>query len=235
MRWLFISAVMLSAWLADGQSAMSSPTISGVSIPAELRTDVRADRVRRGDTVELRSVEPVLLGNGIVMPANAKLSGRIVGAAPLQGDKPSWLVLLIEKAEWKGQSVALHAFISRQIKVGETTANSSQNSDAASSNTPLRRTIRMNGRVSVENGADMSTTPMPQDAGSTQPATQPRPLLAKDVRIVTDSDGIVYLFSARENVHLPTGVLLVVQNQSSTKAAPSATAEAQKKFTAGNK
>lgn len=232
MRWLLISAVISSACLVDGQSAANSPAaLTGVSIPAELRTDVRADRVRRGDAVELRSVEPVLLGNGIVMPANAKLSGRIVGAAPLQGDKPSWLVLLVEKAEWKGQSVALHAFISRQIKVSESNTNSLQSSDATSSNTPLRRTIRMNGRVSVENGADMSTTPMPQDAGSTQPATQTRPLLAKDIRIVTDSDGIVYLFSSHEDVHLPSGVLLVLQNQSSTKA--SSAADAQRKLTTG--
>jgi hypothetical protein len=53
------------------------------------------------------------------MPANTKFTGRVVGAAPLEDGKPSWLVLLVEPGEWKNQSVPLHAFIAAQITVSQ--------------------------------------------------------------------------------------------------------------------
>ena len=111
-----IPVLMVAAALAQAQrDSLSGQFVGGVSIPAELTTTVRADVSHRGDPVEFRTLEAVLIANGLVMPANSKLRGRVVGAAPRQGDKPSWLVLLVERAEWKKQSVPLHAFISAQI------------------------------------------------------------------------------------------------------------------------
>jgi hypothetical protein len=224
MRCLLIPVVLLSASMAPGQSSAGTPVTAGaVAIPAELKTSIRADKVHRGDSVELRSVEPVLLGNGVVMPANAKISGRIVGAAPIQKGKPSWLVLLIEQAEWKQGSARLHAFISRQIKIDTVAQGGAQGADGSASPTSARRAGRISARVAVENGVDNTAIPLPHDSGATaQPTGFGRPVLPKEIRLVTDSDGIVYLFSEASNVHLPSGVLLVLQNQAAQPPASSA-------------
>jgi hypothetical protein len=217
-----IGLVLLAAGFAQGQqSADRSRAYSGVSIPAELKTAIHADKVRRGDSVEFRSLEAVLLSNGVVMPANSKLTGRIVGAAPLLDNKPSWLVLLVERGEWKHQTVPLHAFISAQMRIEHTGAKSNQAADMPST-ISSRRAARMSGRVSVENGADTAVIPPPQDSKAEAPSpTVDAPALPKDLRIVRDSDGIVYLFSAESNVNLPSGALLVLLNQDpAQKASP---------------
>ncbi len=184
-----------------------------LSIPAELKTTVKAETAHRGDPVEFRTLEAELIANGVVMPANAKLMGRIVGAAPQQGDKPSWLVLLVERAEWKEASIPLHAFIARQIAISVNPLNS-QNTDAMT-NANSRRVGRESARAAVHDGLDnSSSTRMPQDAKDLSPPTagaKTPPI--KDLRIVRDKDGIAYLFSANSNVKLPSGTLFVLQNQ----------------------
>ena len=221
-----IGLVLLASGFAQGQHADKSRASSGVSIPAELKTTIHADKVRRGDPVEFRSLEAVLLGNGVVMPANSKLTGRIVGAAPLHDNKPSWLVLLVERGQWKQQTIPLHAFISAQMRIEQTGAKSNQAADMPSTISP-RRAGRMGGRVSLESGVDTSVIPPPQDSKSEAPSqTVAAPTLPKDLRIVRDSDGIVYLFSAESNVNLPSGALLVLQNQDPTQK-PAGTAPAQ--------
>jgi len=234
MRCLLIPLVLLSASMAPGQSAAGTPASAGaVAIPAELKTSLHADKVHRGDPVELRSMEPVLLGNGVVMPVNAKISGRIVGAAPLQNGKPSWLVLLIEKAEWKQGSVRLHAFISRQIRVDTVTPGAAQGAEGSTPPTSVRRAGRISARAAVGNGVENTATPLPHDSGAAaQPTGFGKPVLSKEIRIVTDSDGIVYLFSSTSNVHLPSGVLLVLQNQAAQPQASPLTAGSPQQFVA---
>ena len=155
-----------------------------------------------------------MVANGIVMPANAKLVGRIVGAAPQQGDKPSWLVLLVERSEWKQASIPLHAFIARQIEILSVNQLNSQNTDAMN-NTNSRRPGRESARAAMHDGLDnSSSTRMPQDAKEvSQQGTGTRTPPIKDLRIVRDKDRIAYLFSANSNVKLPSGTLFVLQNQ----------------------
>ena len=208
-----ISAVLAQA---QTQTEMHGPPIVGVgevSIAAELKTTVKAENAHRGDPVEFRTLEPQLIANGVVMPANAKLMGRIVGAAPQQGDKPSWLVLLVERAEWKQVSIPLHAFITRQIAISSVNQLNSQNTDGM--NTNSRRAGRESARAQMHDGIDNSTsTRMPQDAKEVSPqGTGTRTPPIKDLRIVRDKDGIAYLFSANSNVKLPSGTLFVLQNQ----------------------
>jgi hypothetical protein len=208
-----ISAVLAQA---QTQTEMHGPAIGSVgevSIAAELKTTVKAENAHRGDPVEFRTLEPQLIANGVVMPANAKLMGRIVGAAPQQGDKPSWLVLLVERAEWKQASIPLHAFITRQIAISSVNQLNSQNTDGM--NTNSRRAGRESARAEMHDGIDNSTsTRMPQDAKEVSPqGTGTRTPPIKDLRIVRDKDGIAYLFSANSNVKLPSGTLFVLQNQ----------------------
>lgn len=208
--------LLISTAFAQAPKEMpGTPAVGEVSIPAELRTTVKAENAHRGDPVEFRTLEPQLIGNGVVMPANAKLTGRIVGAAPQQGDKPSWLVLLVERAEWKQQSIPLHAFIARQIAISSVNPQDSQNLDSMTGTTNARRAGRDSARAQVHDGIDNSqSTKMPQDAKTNsqrESGTKSAPI--KDLRIVRDKDGIAYLFSAKTNVKLPSGALFVLQNQ----------------------
>jgi hypothetical protein len=215
-----IPILLLAAGFAQDQQTINSiRPVGGVSIPAELTSTIRAERVHRGDPVEFRSLQAVLISSGVVMPANAKLTGRIVGAAPRHGDKPSWLVLLVERGEWKNQSVPLHAFIAAQISVSQVPLQAQQTDGSSPSPSP-RRTGRESARVAAENGVDMSTgTRLPQDSGS-GPSIAPiekTPAL-KDLRIVRDENGITYLFSQHDNVKLPSGTLFRLQDESSPQS-----------------
>lgn len=211
-----ITVLMVAAALAQAQpDSLSGQLVGGLSIPAELTTTVRADISHRGDPVEFRTLEAVLIANGLVMPANAKLKGRVVGAAPRRGDKPSWLVLLVERAEWKKQSVPLHAFIAAQITISSSLNRTDQAVDGTTVTLSPRRAARESGRVAAANGIDISSaTRLPQDASdASQPDLAAKPVPLKDLRIVRDKDGIAYLFSSQSDVKLPSGSLFVLQNQ----------------------
>ncbi len=223
-----IPVLLMAALLVQAQSRGPSARAGGeLSIPAELLSTVHADKVHRGDAVEFRTLEAVLITNGVVIPANAKLLGRIVGAAALQGGKPSWLVLLVERAEWKKQSIPLHAFIARQIAITSAPQDNPESVDSTTPSTVRRRPYRENIRSAVDSGADISpATKLPQDSKtSSRPDSSPNNLLVKDLRIVRDKDGIAYLFSSKSNVTLPSGALFVLQNQASAGPVDSVTGE----------
>lgn len=214
-----IPILMVAAALAQAQrDSVRQQPVGGVSIPAELTTTIRAENAQRGDSVEFRTLEAVLIKDGLVMPAHAKLMGRVVGAASRHGDKPSWLVLLVERAEWKNQRIPLHAFISAQVVISrvDNQALNSPNGMTNSTNPPNpRRVGHESGRVAALNGVDvLSSAKLPQDASTTSPpifAANSVPL--KDLRIVHDKDGIVYLFSNQSNVKLPNGTMFMLQNE----------------------
>lgn len=213
MRRGCIPLLLMAAVFVQAQS--DSPVIkpaAGLSIPAELTKTVRADKAQRGDPVEFTSQEAVLIGQGLVMPPHSKLFGRIVGAAPRQGDKPSWLVLLVEKAEWKQHSVLLHAFISSQI-----TFVPAANPDSAGVTTARNvppRTSRARGRTAAQSETSPSSlAKVSQDAAVQSPGqVMVRVAILKDVRILRDKDGTSYLFSTKSNVKLPRGTLFMLQN-----------------------
>lgn len=215
-----ILLLLAAAFAQDQRTLTNTRPVGGISIPAELTSTIKAERAQRGDPVEFRSLQAVLISTGLVMPANAKLTGRVVGAAPRQGDKPSWLVVLVERGEWKNQSVPLHAFIAAQISLTQQSFQSQQTLDSGSTNT--RRASRESGRVAAQNGVDISTaTRLPQDSAAAlppAPTIQSAPI--KDLRIVRDEKGITYLFSEHANVKLPSGALFRLQDES--QATPAA-------------
>ena len=204
------------SWAQSSPEPARSKPAGGISIPAELTTTVRAESARRGDPIVFKSLEAVLLSNGLVMPADAKLLGRIVGASPLQGDKPSWVVLLVERAEWKQQSVPLHAFISAQIDISRATHHDSSSGPNMQNETNVRRLGRESGRVALENGVDISSsTRLPQDSsGAAEPTSIRRSQPIKDLRVVRDKNGIAYLFCPTANLKLPSGSLFVLRDES---------------------
>jgi hypothetical protein len=198
---------------AQSDSPVTKPA-ADLSIPAELTKTVRADKAHRGDPVEFTTLEAVLIGQKVVMPAQTKLLGRIVGAAPRQGNKPSWLVLLVEKAEWKQHSVPLHAFISSQITL---LPPPNPNTVPADAPPAIGNRRRISGRTGGETSAVPSLERFPQDeTAGLQEQVVARPATLKDVRIVRDNDGTSYLVSTKSNVKLPSGTLFMLQNRPTT-------------------
>ncbi len=215
---------MAALLMQSPQGSLATAPAGELSIPVELTKTVRADKAHRGDPVEFRTVEAVLVSPQLVMPPQTKLFGRVVGAASRQGDKPSWLVLLVERAEWKQHTVPLHAFISSQITLvpASSQASTSGNSTDATAVNP-RRAGRMSGRVAAQSDADLSSlTRPPQDATEQPQDVLPaRPGILKDVRIIRDKDGTSYLFSAKTDVNLPSGTLFMLQNHTPPVPDPS--------------
>ncbi len=221
-----LSLVMATALLVQAQQMPLVTTPAGeLSIPVELTKTVRADKAHRGDPVEFTSVEAVLVAPKLVMPPHSKLFGRVVGAAPRQGDKPSWIVLLVERAEWKQNSVPLHAFITSQITlVQDTSPNAAATADGNTNNN-LRTRGRMSGRVAAQGDTTLSTLSKPPTDATDQEEFRAKPVPLKDIRIIRDKDGMSYLFSSKSDVKLPEGTLFMLQNHPAV--APDQSAAAQ--------
>jgi hypothetical protein len=214
MRTLGVVLLILTASLAPAQQASAdSASLAKLSIPAQLCKTVRADKVRPGDTVKFKTLEPVLVGNGVVMPTNTLLVGRILNAKPRQEGKSSWLALVVERAEWKRHSMPLHAFVAAQINVSQATSQAAPlypNPRVTAASPPPRagRSTRVAPRDDLP-GIFKS----PQEATESNPEPTAKYPKVDNLGILRDKDGIVYLVSSKTNVKLPAGVLLILKNE----------------------
>src|SRR5271165_5785397 len=218
MQQLCIAALIFTALLAPAQQpASSNPASSGqLSIPAQLSKTVRADKVHAGDPVEFKTLEAVLVSQGLVMPANTSLHGRVLAASAKQDGKNSWLALVVERAEWKQHSLPLHAFVVAQINISAT--NNQHTADTGMPGiTPTnpRRASRASAGAAAHNDPSLSNIiKAPQDATETgQDELVPQHPALENVGILRDKDGTTYLLSSKANVKLPAGVLLMLKNE----------------------
>ncbi len=227
MQRLCIALLVLTALCAPAQQTVSSdPASSGkLSIPAQLSKTIRADKAHAGDPVELKTLEAVLVSNGLVMPANASLHGRVLDARPRQDGKNSWLVVVVDRAQWKEHSLPLHAFISAQIAISQQnnqTADagipnntqpsfprSRQSTRAAPITDPNLANLTVAGRVRSQHDA---TEAAPEPIRTSYPAL-------RGVGILRDKNGTTYLLSAKSNVKLPAGIMLMLRDEPVERAA----------------
>jgi hypothetical protein len=222
MRTCCLAVLLFQAVLASTQQApIPAGDLSGtLEIPVQLTKTLRADKAHAGDAVEFRTLEAVLVDKE-VMPADSRLYGRVLSAAPKRGDKPSWVAVLVERAEWKQHRLPLHAFISGQIAL-----SSKQDAATSTSGNPQPRvnSRRQNLRAALADDPELtSMIKPPQDAsGQAQDSVAPsHPPLTHDIRIFRREDGIIYLVSAVSNVKLPGGLLLMLSNRPSSAVSPS--------------
>lgn len=206
---------MTAALLAIAQQPAPPPADrSGtVEIPVQLSHDLRADKAHIGNVVEFRTLEAVLVSKEVV-PADARLYGRVISVEPKHGDKPSWLAVLVERADWKRHSLPLQAVITAQIVLSQQPSHVAPLSD---SSPHMRTPTRENTREALADGGPELTNVIkpPLDAGETsQQSTAPAyPTLHQDVHIFRDKSGITYLVCADSNVKLPGGLLLMLRNE----------------------
>lgn len=212
MRVLVCVLVSAVAVFAEDPVATNSPVPDNLNIPARLSKTIDTNKCKPGDAVEMRTLEPVLIANGLVMPENVRLHGRVLGAASRQENRPSWVVLVVERAEWKQHDLPLHAFVVAQITVK---AQPASQADSAFDNgiNSLRhhagRTARAPGR---EMGA--SSTSPPQDAVvERNDAPQSISQGLDDVHVLKANNGAMFLVSQKPHLKLPSGTMFMLRNQ----------------------
>jgi hypothetical protein len=155
----------------------------GLSLPVILRTTVKAVNARYGDAVEFKMLEAVFLQPGLVIPETALLSGRVLGASPLRNSEPSWIVIVVDRVEWKDHQIQLRSFIVQQL--GKTRAQALD-------------VLTLNGEFIIV--PDAGRAPQGQNSIHTQLFG------VDDVKLFFDNKGEnVFLISAKRNLVLSSG------------------------------
>jgi hypothetical protein len=95
--------------------AFDEPPLStlpeGVTLPVVLKQKIDTAKVRQGDMVQFELLSPVIANQTVVVPASARIYGRILEAHPLEKHPLSSLAIVIESIVWKRQTLALHAHL----------------------------------------------------------------------------------------------------------------------------
>jgi hypothetical protein len=218
------SAILVFA--EDPRSLTSNAEIpDNFSIPARLSKTIDTKKCKAGDAVEMKTVEPVLIGKGLVMPENAKLHGKIIGAASRQADRPSWVLLVVERAEWKEHSVPLRAFITSQITMRVAVAPQKDNTFDEAIGMPDTMQRRRSARQPQVNPGttDLSagmTHPPRESTVETSNGQQLSYRGLDDVRLLQDKHGRIFLLSQKSHLKLPSGSLFMLRNLPAGSPAP---------------
>lgn len=107
---LFFLVVFIFSFVAAGQEVPTTLP-GGVQFPGQLITKLNSHKTKVGDEVKLE-VTANLLGPGgtVVLPKGAKLIGSVTEVKDHNAeDGQSSLAFVINKAEWHGGSMSLHA------------------------------------------------------------------------------------------------------------------------------
>ena len=102
---------VLLAILTATPTAQEISVRSGLQIPVELRTTVKAESAKVGDAVEFRSTEAVLIGHNIVVPQGAKITGGIEQVTRSAKPPNSVILISIISLKWKNGEAPLNAVI----------------------------------------------------------------------------------------------------------------------------
>jgi hypothetical protein len=218
MRALVLVLFSALAVVAEDPKTASSatPLPDNLSIPVQLSKTIDTNKCKVGDVIEMKTLEPVLMGNNLVMPEKAKLLGRIVGAASRANEKPSWVLLVVERADWKEHSIALHAFVSSQIRLKVQTAGQA--------NTTLDRAINMSDTVQRRHARELPQSPgvhpsgpmartLGDAGGAGSDPQQSGYQDLDDLRIQQDKQRRVFLVSQKSHLKLPSGTMFMLRNQ----------------------
>lgn len=80
--------------------------------PVQLRQTIHATRAKKGDPVEFRTIEPVLIGHGIVVPENAELIGEVGFVRSDSKATPrSWIRIWVKGLRWKSGQASINAVV----------------------------------------------------------------------------------------------------------------------------
>ncbi len=216
MRILLLVLVSVMAVGAEEASTTNpaSPAPDNLSIPAKLNKTIDTKKCKAGDVIELRTLEPVLISNGLVMPEHTKLHAKILGSASRKDEKPSWVLLVVQNAEWKDHNVPLRAFITSQITVKAKVDAQADNAFERAMSMPdslYRRRSRSQSNPTSEVGVSAAHVgrDWAVESGQDQQLSYQR---LDDLRIMQDKNGRVFLVSQKEHLKLPSGTMFMLRN-----------------------
>ncbi len=106
----FLACALLLPGMAAAQNLVAVKP--DTRFPVALRQTVRASRSKVGSAVEFRTLEPILIGNGIVVPENATLLGEVafVRSDPF-ATPPSWIRIVVSGLRWKTGTASLNCIV----------------------------------------------------------------------------------------------------------------------------
>jgi len=199
----FLSALPLSA--QESSTFSATDVLKDLKIPVELNHSVKSDKVHPGDTVKFHMAEAILVGKGVVIPANAKLYGHVARSGLGRTGKHYVLSLVLDRAEWRDHVLTLNAYVSGWGKRKTVASSSDCDLTVPSSRGrgPLTQTMK-------------GTSTLPDDCGKTNDTAdlfeRSFSLAMSEVEIFHNPrDGSTVLVSSK-NIHLPGGILLMFQN-----------------------
>lgn len=209
----------LPSLFAQVQSIPGGHYSSDLYIPTILQNTIKVEKVRAGDEVRFESAEAVLLHDGLVIPKGAKLYGHVRQSEAVESSAESRLSIEIDRAEWRHNQTLLHAFISgvglRRQVVNQPTNTRCRGYDPDAQ-------VRSQG----------PTFPRQPDCsmGWLQNQTVVRDIDFKleELRLRTNlRDGSTTLISAKKNIHLPGGLLVMLHNVPVKNQEPAVEAESR--------
>ena len=111
MRFFYAAAVgFLFCGVAVAQEFFT--VLPDTRFPVELHRTVRVSRAKPGDPIEFRTIEPVLIGNGVVVPENARLRGAVTFVRTDPNARPrSWVRIQVQELQWKTGQASLNAVV----------------------------------------------------------------------------------------------------------------------------
>lgn len=210
-------AALLSLFSMTAQEN-TTPTailIRSQQIPVELKKSINADRSRPGNPVHFRLAEGILTGSATVIPRKARLYGHVLIAEAARDGKPSMLSIVIDRAEWDGQVLPLHAFVTGWGK--------RRAFEYPPNRCPLNAAPQIPGRGdslrkgSAGNVGNWGNTfdlckPLPPFVERYEPAHPGHKILMSQIKFYQNSTDSSTIMASEKNIRLPSGLLLIFQN-----------------------
>ncbi len=92
--------------------AQQASVRTDTQIPVELGTTIKTQSAKVGDRIKFRTTEAVLIGNNIVVPQDATITGRIEKVLSDAEDSPHSVVRIsIDHLQWKNGQAPLNAVV----------------------------------------------------------------------------------------------------------------------------
>lgn len=207
-----LSALSLTV-LSLAQSNSGRPDLyrfNGFTLPVELTKTIKADKAEVGDPVQFHMLEPVLAGKGVVIPAKAKLYGKVVLANRAGKGQYSYLALQVDRAEWDGRTFPLNAFLVGWEKSHSVRSAGPPCPVAIQPDSPPRHSPGVAGAEPppVPNDCNSSNDPSRWD----DPSDWSERLVTRDIEIHRDANSGSTVLMSKKNIRLPAGTLIVLEN-----------------------
>jgi hypothetical protein len=182
----------------------SSPP--GLEFPVIMRQNVAAGKTPVGAKVQAKLTLATLV-NGVVVPADAVLSGEVTESVAKSATDPSRLAIRMDSAQWKNGSASIKVYLTPWYYPVPLLTNLS---DEPSATTHNPRPYNRNATYPDPSGPPSPFPDPDRDSGNhagpapLPPAspTSPSRVLMKDVESTRTIDGAVTLTSKRSNIKL---------------------------------